>query len=112
MSPVHHPVENRFGYDRVREQRVPVLSRSVGGDDQAFGRSFTDELVEVVGLSDGEVAHGKVIQDEQRRSGPALQTVLPRTVGVPTGEVSQQTRRLGEGDAVAGPARLVAERLG
>jgi len=63
VAVVDEPVEQRLGDDGVGEQRVPVLGCPVAGQDQRRAGPFGDELVEVVGLSGGELAHGEVVQD-------------------------------------------------
>ncbi len=60
---VRESVEDGLGNDGVREERVPVFGLSVRGDHDRFGGSVGDELVEIVGLPGGEVAHGEIVQD-------------------------------------------------
>jgi hypothetical protein len=85
---VDEPIEHALGDDCVGEQRIPVNGRAVRGEDQRpAGLSFGDELVEVVGLHGGEVAHGEVVEDEHVGSRPSSESGTPGAVGVSAGEV-------------------------
>ena len=53
----------------------------------------------------------KVVDYEDGRSCPAAKTCLPRPIGVATGEIGEQSRRLGEGDGVAAATCKVSECL-
>ena len=84
----------------VGEQRIPVDGGPVGGEDQGAVLSFGDQLVEVVGLDGGEVAHGEVVKDQDVGSGPSFEAGAPGAVGVAAGEVGEESAGLGERDAV------------
>ena len=79
-----------FGDDGVGEQRIPVGGGAVGGEDEAAVGAFGDQLVEVVGLGGGEVAHGEVVEDQHVGLGPASQAGAPGAVGVAAGEIGEQ----------------------
>ena len=68
---VDEAVEDGFGDDGVREERIPVFGAAVGGDDDGSVGAFGDEFVEVVGLGGGEVAHGEVVEHDEVGSGPS-----------------------------------------
>src|SRR5260370_944738 len=60
---------DNLGENGVGEERVPVLGAAVGrGDGGAQPNAFADELVEVLGLLGGEVAHGEVVHLLRHRS--------------------------------------------
>ena len=75
MAGVDEPVEQTFGDDGVREQRIPVLRRPVRGEDEGFaaGGAVADEFVEVVGV------HGGVLTPAHAASRFAQVTRIPYT---------------------------------
>ena len=87
---VDDAVEDRLGHDGVGEERVPVRGRPVGRDDEALAGPLGHEFVEVVGLGDGELTHGEVVEDQDRWPGPGVQPGLPTPIGMATGQVGQQ----------------------
>ena len=48
------------------------------GQDQGAPGSFGDQLVEVVGLGGGELAHGEVVQDQDGGAGELARAACPR----------------------------------
>jgi hypothetical protein len=74
--------------------------------------SFADQLVEVVGLGDGEVAHGEVVDHDHGRFGETFDAGGEAVVGVAAGELGEQTAGGDEVGVEATPAGLVGERDG
>ena len=65
---VRETIQSTLGQDGVGEERVPILGCAIAGhDDRARTSAFADQLVQVIGLLRGELAHGKVVDDQQRR---------------------------------------------
>ena len=58
--------------------------------------AFGDQLVEVVGLGGGELAHGEVVEDQDGGAGELGEPGAPGAVGVAAGEVGEQPAGLGE----------------
>jgi site-specific DNA recombinase len=112
VAGVDDPVEEGFGDDGVGEQRVPVLWRAIRGEQQRFAGPFADELVQVVGLRGGELAHGEVVQDQRGGPGELAEALVPGVVGVPAGQVGQGPAGLEEPDVGAVPDGEVAQGLG
>ena len=88
--------------------------RAVGGQDQRVpgGGSFADQLIQVVGLRGGELAHGEVVEDEDGGADVFAQAAVPGAVGVAAGQVREGAAGFGEPDVGAGPDGEVAEGLG
>src|SRR5271165_2852652 len=112
MGRVDDAVEDRLADHRVGEQRVPVGGLSVGRDDEGPVGPLAHQLVEVVGLGQGEIAHGEVVEDQHGGAGPPAKARLVAAIGVTAGQVRQKARRLGEEHLVAPAARGLSERLG
>jgi hypothetical protein len=112
VAVVDQSVEQGLGDDRVGEQRIPVDRGAVGGQDQRPAGAFVDQLVEVVGLGRGQLAHGEVVQDEHGGAGEFTQPAGPAAIGVATGQLGQDPAGLGEAGLGPGPDRLVGEGLG
>ena len=113
MAGVDQPVEQRFGDDGVREQRVPVDRLAVGGQDQraVVHGPIGDQFVEVVGLGGGVLAQGEVVEDQDGRAGVFADAGAPGAVGVAAGEVGQDPAGLGEPDLAAAAGDEVPECL-
>ena len=77
-----------------------------------FPGSFGDQLVQVVGLGGGELAHGEVVQDEDGGAGELAEPFVPGEVGVAAGQVGQDPAGLDEPGLGAGADGQVAEGLG
>src|SRR5712691_3256320 len=113
VSSAQEPIEGAFSQHWVREQWVPILGRAIAGDDdRARTSAFADQLIQVIRLLGGVLAHGKVVDDQQRRQQVVAQPSLPGTVGVAAAQVTQQPAGLDELDAVALPSCLVAQTFG
>src|SRR6516162_5273142 len=87
VAGVDEPVEQGLGNDRVGEQRVPVGRAAVGGQDERAAGSLGDQLVEVVGLGGGELAHAEVVQDQDSGPGELAEPFVPGQVGAAAGQV-------------------------
>src|ERR1022692_2614555 len=74
---------------RLGKQRVPVLGCPVRGEHERASAPLGDELVQVVGLAGGELAHREVVEDQHGRAGELAEALVPGVVGVPAGEVGQ-----------------------
>ncbi len=111
VAVVDDPVEEGFGDDGIGEQRVPVLGGPVRGEHEGSAGSFGDELVEVVGLGGGELAHREVIQDQHGGPGELAEPFVPGVIGVPPGEVGQGAAGFEEPDVRAVADGQVAEGL-
>src|SRR5256885_10397833 len=85
VTGVDQPVEQGLGDDRGGEQRVPVGGRPVGCQDQRAAGPLGDQLVEVVGLGGGELAHAEVVQDQDGGAGGLAGPPVPGEVGAPAG---------------------------
>jgi hypothetical protein len=113
VSSAEEPIQSAFSQDGVGEQWVPILGRAIAGHDHRAGTSaFADQLVQVIRLLGGVLAHGKVVDDQQRRQQVVAQPSLPGPVGAATAQVTQQPAGLDEIDAVALPSCLMAQRFG
>ena len=73
---------------------------------------FGDELVEVVGLGGGELAHGEVVEDQHGGAGELAEPLVPGVVGVAAGQVGQGAAGLEEPDVGAVADGEVAQGLG
>ncbi len=113
VAGVDQPVEQRFGDDGVREQRVPVFGCPVAGQDQGFGGdgAVGDQVVEVVALGGGVLAHGEVVDDEDQGSGVFAHALADGAVGVAAGEVGEHAGAFDESDVAAASGDLVSECL-
>src|SRR6476659_4406920 len=109
VAGVDEPVEQGFGDDRVGEQRVPVGRSAVGGQDERAAGSFGDQLVQVVGLGGGQLAHAEVVQDEHGGAGELAEPLVPGQVGAAAGQVGQDPAGLEEPGLGAGPDGQVAQ---
>jgi hypothetical protein len=112
VAVVDDPVEEGFGDDGVGEQRVPVLRRPVRGEHERAAGPFGDELVEVIGLGGGELAHREVVEDQDGGPGEFAEPLVPGVVGVAAGEVGQGAAGLEEPDVRAVADGEVAQGLG
>ncbi|MDQ0710613.1 hypothetical protein QFZ55_000065 [Streptomyces luteogriseus] len=112
MAGVDQPVQQRLGDDGVGEEGIPVAGRPVAGGDQGSALSLADELVEVVGLWCGQLAHREVVEDEQVRADEFTDALVPSAVRVAAGELGEDAAGLGEADACALADGEVAEGLG
>lgn len=86
--------------------------RPVAGDDQGSALSLGDELIEVIGLGGGQLAHSKVVEDEQIGADEFADAFLPGAVRVAAGEFGEDAAGLGEADVRALADRKVAQCLG
>ena len=77
-----------------------------------FPALFGDELVEVVGLGGGELAHGEVVQDQDGGAGELGEPLVPGAVGPAAGEVGEGPAGFHEPGVGAGADREVGEGLG
>jgi hypothetical protein len=84
----------------------------VAGQDQRAPRSFGDQLIKVVGLGGGQLAHAEVVQDDDGRAGELTEPLVPGEVGAAAGQVGQDATSLEEPDLGAGPDGQVAWGLG
>jgi hypothetical protein len=91
---------------------VRFLGCPVGGEHERAAGPLGDELVEVVGLGGGELAHGEVVQDQHGGPGELTEPLVPGVVGVAAGQVGQGPAGLEEPDAGAVADGEVAEGLG
>ena len=112
MGAVDDPIQDRLAHDRVREEPIPVGGLTIGGEDRGLVDSLAHKLIKVVGLGNGEVPHGKVVQDQQSRPGKTPQPRGPGPVDVPAGEIGEQARGLGEQHLVTAATSNMAESLG
>ena len=91
VGAVDQPIEGALGEDRVGEERIPVAGGAVGGgDDRAGAGAGADELVEVLGLGGGELAHAEVIEDEHVGLEVLAQPRLPAAVGAAASQVPKE----------------------
>jgi hypothetical protein len=67
-----------------------------------FGDALGDQLVEVIGLAGGELAHREVVQDQQIGFDVYGQAFIEGAIGVTTGEIGQDAAGLVEADLGAG----------
>ena len=74
--------------------------------------SLGDELVEVVGLGGGELAHAEVVQDQDGGAGELGEPLVPGAVGPSAGEVGQDAAGLDEPGLGPGADGEVGEGLG
>ena len=88
---------------------LTVLRRPVRGQHERAAGPFGDELVEVIGLGGGELAHREVVQDQDGGPGEFAEPLVPGVVGVPAGEVGQGAAGLEEPDVRAVADGEVAE---
>ena len=64
VGAVDQAVERTLGEHRVGKERVPVGGWTVAGHHHAAGAvAATDELVQILGLRRGELAHAEVVED-------------------------------------------------
>ena len=113
MAGVDQPVEQRFGDDGVGEQVVPVLGRAVGGQDEwsAVDGSVGDQLVEVVGVHRGVLAHREIIQDQHQRFGVFADALAPGAISVAAGQIGEHSGGFGEPDVSAAAGHGVSKCL-
>lgn len=113
MAGVDESVQEGFGDDGVREQWVPIFRGSVARQDQGFAGdgSIGDEVVEIIGLGGGVLAHREVVDDEHVRSGVFAHALSDGAVCVSTGEVGEHAGAFDEPDVAAASGDLMAERL-
>ena len=73
MAGVDQAVEQRFGHDGIREERIPVLRRPFAGQDQWLGGdgAVGDQVVEVIALGRGVLTHREVIRDRRVPQSPS-----------------------------------------
>jgi hypothetical protein len=82
MASVDEPVEQGLGDDRVGEQRVRVNRGPVAGHDQGAASPLGDQLVRVIGLGGGQLAHAEVDEDEDEdEDGGAGELAEPFVIG-------------------------------
>ena len=76
-----------------------------------FPGAFGDQLVQVVGLGGGQLAHGEVVQDQDGGAGELAEPLVPGAVGVSAGQVGQGPAGFHEPGVGAGPDGQVGEGL-
>jgi len=113
VAGIDQAVEQRFGDDRVREQRIPVLGCAVAGQDQWFGGDgpVGDQVIEVVALGRGVLAHREVVDDEDQGSGVFTHALADGAISVAAGEVGEHAGAFDESDVAATAGDLVSECL-
>ena len=111
VAGVDEPVEQGLGDDRVGEQRIPVGGRPVGGQDQRAAGPLGDQLIQVVSLGGGQLAHAEVVQDEHGGAGELAEPLVPGQVGAAAGQVGQDPAGLGEPGLGAVPDGQVPQGL-
>jgi hypothetical protein len=62
---------------------------AVGGEDRGLPGTFGDELIEIVGLGQGEVPHGEVVEDQDPWTCPMPQTRLEASIRVSASQVGE-----------------------
>ena len=79
---------------RIGKQRIPILGWAItGDDDRASTGAITDQLVQVIRLLGRVLAHGEVVEDQQRRQQVVAQPTVPGAVGMPAAQIAQQPAR-------------------
>ena len=73
---------------------------------------FGDQLIQVVGLGGGELAHAEVVEDEHGGAGELAEPFVPGEVGAAAGQVGQHAAGLEEPGLGAGADGQVTEGLG
>ena len=71
--------------------------------------ALADQLVVVIGLGDGEVAHGEVVDDQDGWLGQAFEAAGEAVIGVTSGELGQKPAGGDEGGVVSPSAGLVGQ---
>jgi hypothetical protein len=106
-------IQSSLRQHRIGKQGIPILGWAITGDDDRAGaRAFTDQLVQVIRLLARVLAHGEVVQDQQRWQQIVAQPTVPGAVGMPAAEIAQQPAGLDELDPVALPSCLMAKTFG
>jgi hypothetical protein len=97
------------GDDGVREQPVPVFGGAVAGQDERFGGdgAVGDQVVEVIALSGGVLAHREVVDDEDQGSGVFAHALSDGAIGVSAGEVGEHPGAFDEADLTAASGDFV-----
>ena len=113
VAGVDQSVEQRFGDDGIRKQRIPVFWGPVAGQDQRFGGdgAVGDQVVEVVALGGGVLAHREVIDDEDQGSGVFTHALTDGAVSVSAGEVGEHPGAFDEPDVAAAAGYLMSKCL-
>ena len=102
VAVVQEAIEHGGDGRRVAEQLAPVFDGTIGG--QQRGGAFMaahDDLQEVLGGGQRELAHAEVVDDEQRHGGQRHHQCFARAVEGRVGEGFEQRVGLAVQDAVA-----------
>jgi hypothetical protein len=106
-------IQRPLRQDRIGKQRIPILGWPIAGhDDRPGAGAITDQLVQVICLLSRVLAHGEVIEDQQRRQQVVAQPTVPGAIGMPAAQIAQQAAGLDELDPLALPSCLVAKTFG
>jgi hypothetical protein len=92
---------------------VRFLGGAVAGQDQWLGGdgAVGDQVVEVVALGGGVLAHREVIDDQDQGAGVFTHPLADGAISVPAGQVGEHARAFDESDVAAAPCDLVSECL-
>ena len=103
MAGVDQSVQQRFGNDGFREQRVSVFGCAVAGQDEWFGGdgAVGDQVVEIVALGRGVLAHREVIDEEDQRAGVFAHALADGAISVTAGKISEHPGAFDEADVAA-----------
>jgi hypothetical protein len=112
VTAVDEPVQERLGDDRVGEQRIPIGRRPVAGQHERLPGTVGDQLLEVVCLRRGELAHPEIVESQDGGTAQLPEPLVPAAVGTSAGEVGEGAAGLVESGVRPGPDRKVGQGLG
>jgi hypothetical protein len=106
-------VQSGVGHDRIWEQGDPVLRGPVAvNDHRGLQMSFSDNLIEILGLSRGKGGEAEVIDDQQLWPEELLNPLLPGVICPGSVKASEHFNGLDEQDIIAFPAGFMTDGLG
>jgi site-specific DNA recombinase len=113
VAGVDQAVQQRFSDDGVGEQWIPVFGGPVAGEDQWLGGdgAVGDQVVEVVALGGGVLAHREVVDNEDQGAGVFAHALADGAIGVSAGEVGEHPGAFDEPDVAAASGYLVSKCL-
>ena len=112
MAMMQQAVEQGADGRGVAQQLAPVLDGAVGSDQAGSAFIAThDDLQQILGRGEWELAHAQVIEDEQGHGGEEFHALLACLIESGVGQLFQQTMGLAIQDAIALLDRGLADGL-
>lgn len=110
---VQEAVEHGADGGGVSQQLAPILDGTIGGD-QGTGPlvAAEDNFQEFFGRGEGQLAHPKIIDDEQGHGGYGFQVVFPAAIEGGIGKLIKQDVSFAVEDSIALLDGGLAEGLG